>query len=171
MYDKLVFKPPLTAETFHNGNRSFATSKGYTKPFHKHNLSSKKVRQKSQLQVNTKKSISNNITGLKQSDQAMRKISGNVWWQNYKVIRLGHYPSISKFTQKKNGVAYQIPDEYEIKTTLLGLYVRCKTEYNKQTGKIKYIVSWVNSYENIVSSSSMSSASNAGNKFLMLNKF
>ncbi|CAG8741673.1 42594_t:CDS:2 [Gigaspora margarita] len=59
---------------FCNGNRSFATFKGYAKPSHK-NLSSKKVWQKSQLQVNTKKSIlnnTNNITELKQSNQSLQ---------------------------------------------------------------------------------------------------
>ncbi|CAG8546444.1 16493_t:CDS:2, partial [Gigaspora rosea] len=43
----------------------------YNKPSYK-NLSSKKVQQISQLQVNTKKDISNNITGLKQSKQGLQ---------------------------------------------------------------------------------------------------
>ncbi|CAG8842426.1 11619_t:CDS:1, partial [Racocetra persica] len=64
-------------------------------------------------------------------------------------------------------IAYQIPDEYESEMTLSELSVKYKTEYNKQTSDIKYTVSWVNSYKIIVSSSSITSATNAGTKFLM----
>ncbi|CAG8763657.1 10979_t:CDS:2, partial [Dentiscutata erythropus] len=96
---------------------------------------------------------------------AMRKIGNNNRWQSYKVIKLGYYPSISKFTPKKNGIAYQIPDKYEIETNLSGLSVKCKTEY-QPTGNISYTISWVNPYGDIISSSSMTSASNAGIKFL-----
>lgn len=100
---------------------------------------------------------------------AVRKTGDKDRWQYYKVIKLGHYPSISKFTQKKkNSIAYQIPDKYEIETNLLGLSVRCKTEY-QQTGNVSYTISWTNPYGNIVSSSSMTSANNAGTKFLMVN--
>ncbi|CAG8799855.1 8206_t:CDS:2, partial [Racocetra persica] len=96
---------------------------------------------------------------------AVYKIGSKDRWQHYKVIRLGHYPSVSKFTRKKKGIAYQIPDEYEIETDLLGLSVRCKTKY-QQTGDVSYTISWINSYGSVVSSSSMISANNAGTKFL-----
>ncbi|CAG8822324.1 45173_t:CDS:2, partial [Gigaspora margarita] len=33
----------------------------------------------------------------------------------YKVIKLGYYPPVSKFTCK---ISYQIPDNYEVKTNL-----------------------------------------------------
>ncbi|CAG8797909.1 6869_t:CDS:2, partial [Racocetra persica] len=62
-------------------------------------------------------------------------------------------------------IAYQIPDKYEIETNLSGLSVKYKTEY-QPTGNISYTISWVNPYGNIISSSSMISASNARIKFL-----
>ncbi|CAG8803238.1 644_t:CDS:2, partial [Gigaspora rosea] len=70
-----------------------------------------------------------------------------------KLIQLGHYPSMSKFTPEKNGIAYQIPDKYEIETNLSGLSVRRKTKY--QQGNISYMISWTNSYDNMISSSSI----------------
>ncbi|CAG8651606.1 2974_t:CDS:2, partial [Cetraspora pellucida] len=85
------------------------------------------------------------------------------FWKTYKVIKLGYYPPVSKFTRK---ISYQIPNNYEIETNLAGLTVRCKTQY-QQAGNINYTISWINSYGNTVSSDSTISASNVGVKFLM----
>ncbi|CAG8760426.1 16059_t:CDS:2, partial [Racocetra persica] len=57
----------------------------------------------------------------------------------------------------KTGIFTNIPDKYEIKTNLSGLSVKCKTEY-QPTGNISYTISWVNPYGDIISSSSMISA-------------
>ncbi|CAG8765096.1 21923_t:CDS:2 [Cetraspora pellucida] len=95
--------------------------------------------------------------------RAMYRTGSRDFWKTYKVIKLGYYLPVSKFTRK---ISYQIPNNYEIKTNLAGLTVRCKTQY-QQAGNINYTISWINSYGNTVSSDSTISASNVGVKFLM----
>ncbi|CAG8728598.1 1728_t:CDS:2, partial [Cetraspora pellucida] len=65
------------------------------------------------------------------SIRAMRRIGDKDYWSNYKVIKLGHYPPISRFTHKHNGITYQIPDKYEVETSLARLSIRCKTQYQQ----------------------------------------
>ncbi|CAG8733470.1 20199_t:CDS:2 [Cetraspora pellucida] len=98
--------------------------------------------------------------------QAICRIGDKDYWSNYKVIKLGHYSLISRFTHKHNGITYQIPDKYEVETSLARLSIRCKTQY-QQDGNINYMISWINSCGNTLSSSSTTSVSNVGVKFLM----
>ncbi|CAG8475882.1 23970_t:CDS:2 [Cetraspora pellucida] len=98
--------------------------------------------------------------------RAIRRIGDKDYWSNYKVIKLVHYPPISRFTRKHNGITYQIPDKYEVETSLVRLSIRCKTQY-QQDGNINYMISWINSCGNTLSSSSTTSVSNVGVKFLM----
>ncbi|KAF0520403.1 hypothetical protein F8M41_016334 [Gigaspora margarita] len=92
----------------------------------------------------------------------MYRIGSRDFWQTYKVIKLGYYPPVSKFTRK---ISYQIPNNYKVKTNLVGLTVRCKTQY-QQAGNINYTISWVNSYGNTVLSNITISASDVRVKFL-----
>ncbi|CAG8778143.1 31191_t:CDS:1, partial [Racocetra persica] len=97
--------------------------------------------------------------------KTIRRISNKNYWRAYKVIKLGHYPSISRFTRKQNNIVYQILDKYEIETSLAGLSVRYKTQY-QQASYINYTISCINQNGNTVSCSSATSATNIGIEFL-----
>src|SRR5438128_1411767 len=60
-----------------------------------------------------------------------RKIGDREFHQSYTIVKLGHYPSTIKLTKKAptSGIQYKIPDEYKVKTTLLGWEVTCQTKY------------------------------------------
>ncbi|RIB00334.1 hypothetical protein C2G38_2234678 [Gigaspora rosea] len=171
MYNKIIFKPPLTPETFRNENKpNWIKKKNIIAEticeditptslnFNEQSSKSEEILLQNLSSHKNKRIFYNNFPYIR----AMYRIGSRDFWQTYKVIKLGYYPSVSKFTRK---ISYQIPNNYEIETNLVGLTVRCKTQY-QQTGNINYTISWVNSYGNTVSSSSTISASNVGVKFL-----
>ncbi|RIB02053.1 hypothetical protein C2G38_2228955 [Gigaspora rosea] len=171
MYNKIIFKPPLTPETFRNENKpNWIKKKNIIAEticeditptslnFNEQSSKSEEILLQNLSSHKNKRIFYNNFPYIR----AMYRIGSRDFWQTYKVIKLGYYPSVSKFTRK---ISYQIPNNYEIETNLVGLTVRCKTQY-QQTGNINYTISWVNSYGNTVSSDSTISASNVGVKFL-----
>ncbi|CAG8518447.1 7587_t:CDS:10 [Scutellospora calospora] len=161
-----IFKPPLTPETFNNGNGSFAKTSyamHFKKPFYKRNLSSKKVQQESQVDVvPSNQDLQNSDSGFNKTGgffttiKSIEESNKNVENQDSRIF-YNKYSYITAVYKTKKDIAYQIPDEYEIETNLLQLSIRCKTKYQQ-----------TDPYSNsIVSSSSMISANNAGTKFLM----
>lgn len=67
--------------------------------------------------------------------------SGNrIFYFKYKIISLGHYPQNVKWMQKsKNGIQYQIPDDYIIKTEIADRMLCCETKYIS-TNKILFTI-------------------------------
>ncbi|CAG8457180.1 3437_t:CDS:2 [Dentiscutata heterogama] len=180
---KIIFTTPLTPETF-----CYESKVKRRKTIKNSQVLHHKVQQKSQLTVNAnpietlskmvEQSMNIERQGILSQElltyenrcifynnfsyiRAMRRMGNKDYWSTYKVNKLGHYPPISKFTRKHNGIAYQIPDKYEIETSLAGLSIRCKTQY-QQAGNINYTISWIDSCSNTLSSSSTTSASNVG---------
>ncbi|KAF0540931.1 hypothetical protein F8M41_006031 [Gigaspora margarita] len=147
-----IFKTLLTPETFRNGNKikRHKTLKNSQVPQRKIQQKSLKTNQNQEKKNTLVETFckdtmptSLNLNLHKPSKEILstyknRRIFYNNFshiiavhstnWRTYKVIKLGYYPSVSKFTRKKN-IAYQIPDEYEVETNLAGLLIRCKTQY------------------------------------------
>jgi hypothetical protein len=98
---------------------------------------------------------------------AVRVFSGKNYSQSYKIMSLGQYPEKVVYTRKEKGINYKIPNNYQIETTLNGLVVLCKTQY-QFTRKIavKYIVEWIDENGQVKSKYSLSSAGAAGSLFL-----
>lgn len=82
-----VFKLPLTPETFRNGSFAKTSYKmHFQKPIHKHNLNSKKAQQESQLQVNVKPSILNNVTSTQDLQNSDVNKTGGGFFINVSIL-------------------------------------------------------------------------------------
>ncbi|CAI2197044.1 10634_t:CDS:2, partial [Funneliformis geosporum] len=74
------------------------------------------------------------------------------------------------YTRKEKGINYKVPNNYQVKTTLSGLTVLCKTQYQfSRKIAIKYIIEWTDENDQIKSRYSLSSARAAGSLFLKPN--
>ena len=56
-------------------------------------------------------------------------------------MALGYYPQNVKYTQKRYGVQYQIPDEYIVITEIASQMIRCETKYTF-ADKVLYTITW-----------------------------
>jgi len=98
---------------------------------------------------------------------AVRVFGDKDYSQSYKIISLGKYPTKVKYTKKEKGIAYKIPDNYQVETTLNGLIVLCKTQYQfSRKITIKYTIEWVDENGQKESRYSLSSAGAASSLFL-----
>jgi hypothetical protein len=98
---------------------------------------------------------------------AIRVFGGKNYSQSYKIISLGKYPTKVKYTKKEKGIAYKIPDNYHVETTLNGLIVLCKTEYQfSRKIAVKYTIEWTDENGQKESRYSLSSAGAASSIFL-----
>ena len=70
-------------------------------------------------------------------------IGDKVFYYWYKVISLGYYPTPVKLTQKnsRDGIQYEIPDNYSVETEISGMKIRCETKY-QQNGKVRFMIIW-----------------------------
>jgi hypothetical protein len=93
--------------------------------------------------------------------------SGKNYSQSYKIISLGKYPTKVKYTKKEKGITYKIPDNYQVETTLNGLIVLCKTEYQfSRKIAVKYTIEWTDENGQKEFRYSLSSAGAASSMFL-----
>lgn len=98
---------------------------------------------------------------------AVRVFGGKNYSQSYKIISLGQYPTKVIYTRKEKGISYKVPNNYQVETTLSGLIVLCKTQYQfSRKIAVKYIVEWMDENGQIKSRYSLSSAGAAGSLFL-----
>ncbi len=98
---------------------------------------------------------------------AVRTFGGKNYNQSYKVISLGQYPTKLKYTKKEKGIAYKIPNNYQVETTLNGLIVFCKAQYQfSRKVEVKYTVEWMDENGQVKSRYSLSSAGAASSLFL-----
>jgi hypothetical protein len=98
---------------------------------------------------------------------AVRVFGGKNYSQTYKIISLGQYPTKVIYTRKEKGINYKIPNNYQVETTLNGLIVLCKTQYQfSRKITVKYIIEWTDENGQIESRYSLSSAGAAGSLFL-----
>ncbi|PKC66181.1 hypothetical protein RhiirA1_535818 [Rhizophagus irregularis] len=68
--------------------------------------------------------------------------AGNkVFRSRYKIIELGFYLQNVKYTQKRNNIQYQIPDEYIVKTEVANQVLRYETKYTI-ANKVLYTITW-----------------------------
>ena len=71
--------------------------------------------------------------------------------------------------KKEKEINYKVPDNYQVKTTLGGLIVLCKTKYQfSRKIVVKYTVEWMDKNGQVKSSYSLSSARAAGFLFLKI---
>jgi hypothetical protein len=98
---------------------------------------------------------------------ATRVFGGKNYSQSYKIISLGQYPTKVIYTRKEKGINYKVPDNYQVETTLDGLIVLCKTQYQfSRKIVVKYVVEWIDENGQVKSRDSLSSAGAAGSLFL-----
>ncbi|CAG8483812.1 11441_t:CDS:2, partial [Scutellospora calospora] len=147
------------------------------------------VQKESQSHIKVDQCISNSVTMLKRSRQELQNSdlnkavvlftnSINESSENIKnqeklsnrehifYNKFLYIIAIRKIGGRNQYQYYKISNKYEVETNLSGLPVRCKTGY-QQIGNIIYTVSCVNSDDNMVSSSSITLASDARTQFLM----
>jgi len=85
---------------------------------------------------------------------AVRVFCGKNYSQSYKIISLGQYPTKVIYTRKEKGINYKVPNNYQVETTLSGLMVLCKTQYQfSRKIAVKYIIEWTDENGQIKSSS------------------
>jgi hypothetical protein len=98
---------------------------------------------------------------------AVRVFGAKNYLQSYKIISLGEYPTKVKYTKKEKRIAYKIPNNYQVETTLNGLMVLCKTEYQfSRKITVKYTIEWTDENSQKESRYSLSSAGAASSLFL-----
>ncbi|CAG8559808.1 15657_t:CDS:2, partial [Funneliformis mosseae] len=98
---------------------------------------------------------------------AIRKFGGKNYSQSYKIISLGQYPTKVIYTRKEKGINYKVLNNYQVETTLSGLTVLYKTQYQfSRKIAIKYIIEWTDENDQIKSRYSLSSAEVADSLFL-----
>src|SRR6266536_6572729 len=85
---------------------------------------------------------------------AVRVFGDKNYSQSYKIISLGQYPTKVIYTRKEKGINYKVPNNYQVETTLSGLMVLCKTQYQfSRKIAVKYIIEWTDENGQIKSSS------------------
>jgi len=98
---------------------------------------------------------------------AVRVFGGKNYSQSYKIISLGRYPAKVIYTKKEKGIKYKVPNNYQVETTLSGLVVLCKTQYQfSRKIAVKYIIEWMDENGQIKSIYSLSSSGAASSLFL-----
>ena len=98
---------------------------------------------------------------------AVRVFGGKNYSQIYKIISLGQYPTKVVYTRKEKGINYKVPNNYQVETTLSGLTVLCKTQYQfSHKIVVKYIIEWIDENNQVKSRYSLSSAGAASSLFL-----
>jgi len=85
---------------------------------------------------------------------------------------LGYYPIPTKLTQKnsKDGIQYQIPDNYSIETEIFGIKIRCEIKY-QPNGKVRFIIIWKDENNTEWSIYSDRSATSVVSEFLKVQYF